>query len=96
MKQTGIKKIVCFVSFKVLHQILFSLIYLNAIENGVFRIGYLIAIVNNDNIEDYINCVPIIVSYEQSILMLPINHLPIPMCNDLEANESKVFFHSTQ
>ena len=30
------------------------------------------------------NGVPIIVSDEQSILMLPMNHSPIPMQNDLE------------
>ena len=35
------------------------------------------------------NGVLIIVSNKQSILMLPMNHSPIPMENDLEANESK-------
>ena len=35
--------------------------------------------------------VPIIVSDEQLILMSPINHSPIPMVNDLEANKSKCF-----
>ena len=40
-------------------------------------------IVNPDPIEDYMNGVPIIVSDEQEILMLPMNHSPILMCNDL-------------
>ena len=67
-------------------------VFLNDIENGVFRTGFLIVIVNPDPIEDYINCVPIIVSNEQSILMLPMNQSPIPMQNDLKANTLKGFF----
>ena len=35
------------------------------------------------------NGVPIIVSNEQSILMLPMNCSQIPMFNNLESNESK-------
>ena len=49
-----------------------------------FSIGSLIATVNPDPIEDYMNGVPIIISNEQSILMLPMNRSPIPMCNNLE------------
>ena len=60
--------------------------FLNSRDNGVFTIGSLISIVNPDPIEDYMNCVPIIVSNKQSIRMLPMNHSPIPMHNDLEAN----------
>ena len=33
--------------------------------------------------------VPIIISDEQSILMLPMNHSPIPIRKNLEANELK-------
>ena len=67
-------------SFKVLHQILlFFNRFLNARDNGVFRIGSLAVIVNPNIIEDYMNGVPIIVLNEQSILVLPINHSPIPM-----------------
>ena len=66
--------------------------FLNARENGVFSIGYLIAFLIPDPIEDYMNSVPIIVSNEQSIIMLPINQSLISMHNDLKANESKGFF----
>ena len=52
-----------------------------------FCIGSLITIVNPDPSEDYMNGVPIIFLNEQSIIMLPINHSPIPMRNDLEENE---------
>ena len=41
------------------------------------------------------NGVPIVVSNEQSILMLPMNQSPIPMHNDLEANKSKGFSSNT-
>ena len=58
-------------------------IFLNARDNGVFSIGSLIDILNTDPIEDYMNGFPIIVSDEQSILMVPINHSPITMRNDL-------------
>ena len=78
-------------SFKVLHQILFFNRSLYAIDNGVFSIGSPIDISNPDTVEDYMNGVRIIVSNEQLILMLPINHSPIPMCNDLESKESKGF-----
>ena len=64
---------------------------LNVRDNGVFSIGYLFAIVITDPIEDYMNDVPIIVSNEQSILVLPLNHSTIPMRDDLEANETKAF-----
>ena len=37
------------------------------------------------------NGVPIIVLNKQSILILPMNHSPIPMRNNLEANKSKGF-----
>ena len=40
----------------------FSKIFLNARENGVFRIGSLVDIVNTDPIEYYMNGVPIIIS----------------------------------
>ena len=61
----------------------FFKIFLNAIENDVFSFGSLVDIVNTDPIEDYMNGVPIIISKKQSILMLPINHSPIPMRSDL-------------
>ena len=48
-----------------------------------FSIGSLIAIVNPDTIEDYMNGVPIIVLNKQSILMIPMNHSLITMCNNL-------------
>ena len=54
-------------------------------------IGSRIGIVNPDPIEDYMNGVHVIVSNKQPILMIPMNHSPISMRNNLEANESKVF-----
>ena len=65
--------------------------FANERDNGLFTIGSLIAIVNPDPIEDYMNGTPMIVSYEKSILLKPMLHLPVPMCSDLEANESKAF-----
>ena len=41
------------------------------------------------------NCVPIIVSNEQAIFVLPMNHSPIPVCNDLKANKSKKLLSNT-
>ena len=70
---------------------IFFNIFLNDICNGVFSIGFLIAVVNPDPIEDYMNGVHIIFSNEKSILILPMNQSPIPMCNNLESNESKGF-----
>ena len=71
--------------FKFLHQIIFSLIFfINDRDNVIFSIGYLIAIVNPDPIEEYMNGAPSIVLTEQSILMVPMNHSPIPMHNDLK------------
>ena len=64
---------------------------INAIDNGVFSISSLIAIVNPDPIEDYMNSVPIIVSNKQYILILPMNHSPVTMHNDLEENKLKGF-----
>ena len=59
--------------------------FINARDNGVFSIGYLIDIVNPDLIEYYMNGVPIIVSNEQPILMIPTNHSPISMRNGFKA-----------
>ena len=59
----------------------FFYIFLNARDNGVVSIGYIIDIVNPDPNENYIIGVPIIALKEQSILMLPMNYSPIPMCN---------------
>ena len=80
----------CFIQSSTSNTVFFN-IFINARDNSVFSIGSLIAIVNPDPIEDYMNGVPIIVSNEQSILMLPMNHSPIPMRNDLEANQSEGF-----
>ena len=52
----------------------FFIIFINARDNGVFSIGSIIAIVDLDPIEDYMNDVPIIVLNKQSILVLPMNH----------------------
>ena len=60
-------------------------------DYGVFIIGYLIAGGNPDPIKYYMDGIPIIVSNEQAILMLPINHSSIPMRNDLEPNKSNFF-----
>lgn len=65
--------------------------FANERDNGVFTIGALIAIVNLDPIEDYMNGTPMIVSYEKAILLKAMLHSPVPMCSDLEANESKAF-----
>ena len=74
LKQTQTKQIVCFVSFKVLHQILSYLIDFSMIETlGFFHW--------------FSNGVPIIVFNEQSILMLRMTHSLIPMWNELEANQ---------
>ena len=70
--------------------------FTNTRDNVVFSIVCLISVVNPDPIEDFINGVPVIASNEQDILMRPTIHSPIPMHNDLEANESKGFFHPTQ
>ena len=78
----------CVIQSSTLNSVFFNR-FINARYNGVFNIGSLIAIINPAPIEYYMNGVPIIVSDEQSILMLPMNHSPIPMHNHLEANESK-------
>ena len=83
-------------SFKVLHQILlFFNRFLNARDNGVFRIGSLAVIVNPNIIEDYMNGFPIIVLNEQSILVIPMNHSLFSVRNDMEADAPN-FCHPTQ
>ena len=64
-------------------------IFINDRDNVVFSIGSIIDVVNPDHIEYYRHGVPIIFSNEQEILMLPMNHWPIIMCNDLETNKLK-------
>ena len=76
----------CFIQSSISNTFFFNR-FINDIENGVFRIGSLITIVIPDPIEDYMNGFHIIVSNKKSILMLPKNHSPIPMHNDLETNE---------
>jgi hypothetical protein len=64
----------------------------NARDNGICSIGSFIAIVNPDPIEDYMSGIPMITSNEQSILVSPpIAQMPVPMRDDLGANESKGF-----
>mmetsp|Transcript_22253 Transcript_22253/g.27288 ORF Transcript_22253/g.27288 Transcript_22253/m.27288 type:complete len:441 (+) Transcript_22253:151-1473(+) len=63
----------------------------NARDNGFVTIGTLIAIVNPEPIEDYMNGTPMIVSHEKAILLNPMIHKEIPMCSDLAANETKAF-----
>ena len=75
----------CVIQRSTSNNVLFNRL-LNAIENGLFRIGYLIAIVNPNPIEYYMHGVTIIVSNDQAILVLPINHSPMPVHNDLEEN----------
>ena len=60
--------------------------FLNARDNRVFIIDSMIVVVNPDPIEGYMIGVPIIVSNKLYILMLPIIHSEIPMCDDLESN----------
>ena len=72
------------------NNVLFN-IFINDIYNGIFSIGSLIYFVNPDTIEDYMNGVLIIVSNEQLILMILMNHLPITICNNFEANKPKGF-----
>jgi hypothetical protein len=65
--------------------------FANERDNGLCTIGSLIAIVNPDPIEDYMNGTPMIVTNEKAILLQPFVHPSIPMCTDLDANESKAF-----
>ena len=62
----------------------------NERDNGQFTIGALMAIVNPDPIEDYMNGTPMIISNEKAILLQPMSHTHVPMSH-LEANESKAF-----
>ena len=77
--------IFCVIQSFISNTVLFN-IFINDIDNGIFSIGSLTDIVNPDPIEGYMNGVPIIVSNEQKILMLPMNHSPIPVHTDLEAS----------
>ena len=63
----------CVIQSSTSNTVLFNK-FLNSRDNGIFSIGYLIAIFNPDTIEDYMSGVPIIVSNEKSILMIPMNH----------------------
>ena len=64
--------------------------FFNNRDNDFLKICSLITIVNNDTIEDCMNGVTIIV-LEKHNIVLPINHSPIPMCNNIKSNELKVF-----
>ena len=74
----------------------FFIIFLNARYNGVLSIGSLIAVFNTNTIEDYMNGVHIIVLNEQSILVLPMNHSPIHMCNTFRGKLIERYFHPTR
>ena len=75
-------RLFCVIQSSTSNNVLFNR-FINARDNGVFSIGYLIDIVNPDTIEDYMSGVPIIVSNEKSILMIPMNHSLITMHNNL-------------
>ena len=95
LEQTQTNKIVCSVSFKALHKRLFSLIDLLIIETIVFLALVIIAIVNHDTIEYYMNGVPIILLKKQTIIMITMNYSPIPRRNNLEANNPILLLSNT-
>ena len=88
---TDQKKYMFYVIQSYISNTVFLNICLYARDYCVLNIGSLIVLFNPDPIEDYMNGVRIIVSNEQSTLMLPMNNSPISMRNNLEANESEGF-----